>query len=149
VTDTPVGVRVASFAELDVHTAYQLWRLRVDVFVVEQACAYHELDGRDLEPATRHVWAERNGAVLGCLRVLEEPDGSRRIGRVCVALHARGEGWAGRLVQQAIELSAGHHCVLDAQAHLTGWYAQRGFAPTGPEFLDDGIPHVPMALVPG
>jgi ElaA protein len=36
-------------------------------------------------------------------------------------------------------------CVLDAQSYLSDWYAQWGFTVTGPEFLDDGIPHVPMA----
>jgi ElaA protein len=37
--------------------------------------------------------------------------------------------------------------VLDAQSHLEGWYARLGFVRTGPEYLDDGIPHVPMRLV--
>ena len=50
-------VRVASFEQLDARTAYQLWQLRESVFVVEQECPYAELDGRDLEPGTRHVWA--------------------------------------------------------------------------------------------
>ena len=146
-TDTPV--RVAAFSELDVHTAYRLWRLRVDVFVVEQNCVYPELDGRDAEPGTRHVWAEQDGEVVGCLRVLLEPDGTCRIGRVCVAPDARGRGWAGRLMRQALQLVEGRRCVLDAQVYLTDWYAQWGFTPTGPEFLDDGIPHVPMELVRG
>ena len=136
-------------SELDVHTAYRLWRLRVDVFVVEQNCVYPELDGRDAEPGTRHVWAEQDGEVVGCLRVLLEPDGTCRIGRVCVAPDARGRGWAGRLMRQALQLVEGRRCVLDAQVYLTEWYAQWGFTPTGPEFLDDGIPHVPMELVRG
>jgi ElaA protein len=147
VTDTPV--RVAAFSELDVHTAYRLWRLRVDVFVVEQNCVYPELDGRDAEPGTRHVWAEQDGEVVGCLRLLLEPDGTCRIGRVCVAPDARGRGWAARLMRQALQLVEGRRCVLDAQVYLTDWYAQWGFTPTGPEFLDDGIPHVPMELVRG
>jgi ElaA protein len=147
VTDT--SVRVAAFSELDVHTAYRLWRLRVDVFVVEQNCVYPELDGRDAEPGTRHVWAEQDGEVVGCLRVLLEPDGTCRIGRVCVAPDARGRGWAGRLMRKALQLVEGRRCVLDAQVYLTDWYARWGFTPTGPEFLDDGIPHVPMELVRG
>ena len=44
-----------SFDELDAPTLHDILRLRVDVFVVEQACAYPELDGRDVEPATRHI----------------------------------------------------------------------------------------------
>jgi ElaA protein len=34
--------------------------------------------------------------------------------------------------------------VLDAQSPLAGWYESFGFSVTGPEFLDDGIPHLPM-----
>ncbi len=139
-------MQVAAFADLDVRTSYLLWKLRTDVFVVEQRCAYAELDGRDLEPDTRHVWVERDDAPVAYLRVLAEPDRSRRIGRVCVATHARGAGLAHRLMERALREVAGRRCVLDAQAHLAGWYARFGFAVTGPEFLDDGIPHVPMTL---
>lgn len=46
----------AAFDELDTTTLYRLLALRVDVFVVEQDCAYPELDGRDLEPDAHHVW---------------------------------------------------------------------------------------------
>ncbi|MDQ4085036.1 MAG: GNAT family N-acetyltransferase [Actinomycetota bacterium] len=138
-------VRVAAFADLDARTAYRLWALRVDVFVVEQCCAYRELDGRDLEAETRHVWAEVDGAPVAYLRLLGEPDGSRRIGRVCVAASARGRGWAGVLMERALHEVGRRRCVLDAQSHLADWYARWGFSVTGPEFLDDGIPHVPMA----
>jgi ElaA protein len=137
-------VRVAAFADLDARTAYLLWALRVDVFVVEQECAYRELDERDLEPQTRHLWVERDGRPVGYLRMLEEPDGARRIGRVCVAASARGQGWAGVLMDRALQEVGERRCVLDAQAHLAGWYARWGFSVSGSEFLDDGIPHVPM-----
>jgi len=139
----PVEVQVAAFARLDAETAYRLWKLRVDVFVVEQECAYPELDGRDLEATTRHVWVERDGAPVAYLRVLDEPDGCR-IGRVCVAAHARGVGLADALMRRALDEVGARRCVLDAQAHLAGWYGRWGFSVTGPEFLDDGIPHVPM-----
>ena len=67
-------VRVAAFEELSTDLLYQILRLRVDVFVVEQRCPYPDLDGRDTDPTTRHVWAERDGAVLGYLRIVVEPD---------------------------------------------------------------------------
>ena len=69
-------VRVAAFEELSTDLLYQILRLRVDVFVVEQRCPYPDLDGRDTDPTTRHVWAERDGAVLGYLRIVVEPDGT-------------------------------------------------------------------------
>jgi ElaA protein len=137
-------LRAATFAELDTATLYALLRLRVDVFVVEQRCPYPELDGRDLEPATRHLWLERDHAPVGYLRMLAEPDGTVRIGRVVVARSARRAGLAGRLLAAALAEAGGRTCVLDAQSRLVGFYRGLGFTPTGPEFLDDGIPHVPM-----
>jgi predicted GNAT family N-acyltransferase len=56
-----VPVRSAAFDELAGPTAYRLWALRSEVFVVEQAAAYLDLDGRDLEPGTRHLWVEADG----------------------------------------------------------------------------------------
>jgi ElaA protein len=138
-------VHVAAVGDLHPRTAYLLWQLRTDVFVVEQECAYRELDGRDLEPTTLHVWAERDGEPVAYLRVLAEPDETRRIGRVCVAVHARGTGLAAALMRRALEEIGERGSVLDAQSHLSSWYARWGFTVTGPEFLDDGIPHVPMA----
>lgn len=135
---------VAGFAELDPHTLYDLLRLRVDVFVVEQACAYPELDGRDTEPGTRHLWLADGGAPTAYLRVLSEPDGVARIGRVVVTPAARGAGAAGRLMTAALTEIGPRETVLDAQAHLVAFYERHGFTATGPEFLEDGIPHVPM-----
>ncbi|MGC4805563.1 GNAT family N-acetyltransferase [Micromonospora sp. DT233] len=136
--------RLASFTELDAHTFHDLLRLRIDVFVVEQACAYPELDGRDVEPGTRHLWLTRDGVVLAYLRILAEPGGVARIGRVVVAPHARGEGHAGRLMAEALAAVGDRPCVLEAQSHLAGFYARHGFAVCGPEYVEDGIPHTPM-----
>jgi ElaA protein len=129
-------------------TAYRIWQLRVAVFVVEQKCPYQELDGRDLEPEARHVWVEDGETVVGCLRILREDDGDYRIGRLCVAEWARNSGLAARLMHAAIDEVASTPAVLDAQSHVSGWYARFGFSPAGPEFVEDGIPHIPMRRVP-
>ncbi|MFN2451695.1 MAG: GNAT family N-acetyltransferase [Candidatus Dormibacteria bacterium] len=144
--------RRAFFAELDAVTLYGLLRLRSEVFVVEQACTYADLDGRDVEPGTEHLWAERGGAVIGYLRVLDEPAaevdsglGPRRIGRVAVAAPARGGGLAGELMRRALDRCPAD-VVLDAQSRLVPWYERLGFVPTGAEYVEDGIGHVPMRL---
>ena len=128
-------------------TLYALLRLRVDVFVVEQHCPYPELDGRDLEPGTEHRWLEDAAGPLAYLRVLAEPDGVR-VGRVCTRGDARGAGHAARLVTEVVEQHGAAPIVLDAQAYLVGFYAGFGFVATGPEFLEDGIAHVPMRRPP-
>jgi ElaA protein len=168
-------------ADLDPGTLYALLRLRVEVFVVEQRCAYAELDGRDLEPRTRHYWlgaalgadarsagaslgadarsagaalgadARSAGAslgapepVLGCLRLLKEPDGGYRVGRLCVAREMRGRHLGRRLMDAVLAEVADGSCVLDAQVPQVEFYARYGFVPTGAAYDWDGIEHVPM-----
>ena len=140
-------LRIATTVELDAPMLYRLLRLRTDVFVVEQQCPYPELDGRDLEAATRHLWLAADavgGEPLSYLRLLTEPDGGARIGRVCTAASARGQGLSGRLVAAALDMIGGRTCVLDAQSHLVAFYKQYGFTESGAEYLEDGIPHTPM-----
>ncbi|MEU6023192.1 GNAT family N-acetyltransferase [Micromonospora sp. NPDC047134] len=141
-------LRIAGFADLDARTFHDLVRLRIDVFVVEQECAYPELDGRDLEPGTRHLWLARDGAVLAYLRILADPDGVARIGRVVVAPSARGAGHAGRLLAAALAEIGDRPCVLEAQSHLVDFYARHGFTVSGPDYVEDGIPHTPMRRDP-
>jgi ElaA protein len=135
-----------SFADLETATLYALLRLRVDVFVVEQNCPYPELDGRDTEPGTRHIWLTSGdpNKPLAYLRLLAEADGTMRIGRVVTAREARGAGLSRRLVAAALEVDPSAPTVLDAQSHLVDFYAKLGFHPVGAEFVEDGIPHVPM-----
>ncbi|CCG04256.1 GNAT family N-acetyltransferase [Blastococcus saxobsidens] len=140
-------LRRARFADLTPFEVYALCRLRVDVFVVEQQCPYPELDGRDAEPATEHLWLEDGGAVLATIRVLD--DGvSRAIGRVATAAGARGRGLAARLIEEAIAGYGDGPLTLGAQAHLEEWYARFGFRRSGPGYVEDGIPHVPMRREP-
>ncbi|MCC6751246.1 MAG: GNAT family N-acetyltransferase [Deltaproteobacteria bacterium] len=131
----------ASFDELDARTWHDLVQLRIDVFVVEQACIYRELDGRDVETTTRHLWLADERPVA-YLRVLDEGN-ARRISRVLTRSDRRGAGLAERLVRAALERTV-PPVILHAQSHLAAWYARLGFTVTGPEFLEDGIPHLPM-----
>jgi ElaA protein len=138
-----IEVRCVAFDDLPPRLAYDLWRLRQQVFVVEQECPYPDLDGRDLEEATRHVLLLEDGHLVGCLRVLD--DGERaRVGRVVVAARARGRGLAHRLMDRALQECGDREVHLDAQTGMTDFYRGHGFEVTGPEFDEDGILHVPM-----
>jgi len=139
-----VKISAVPFGALDPLTAYSLWKLRQDVFVVEQEAAYADLDGLDLTPETRHVVMEDDeGVVLGCARVVDE--GARwRIGRVALHRTVRGQGWADQVLLAALQVCPDRDVVLDAQAPLARWYAGHGFEVDGQEFLEDGIPHLPM-----
>lgn len=149
---TQPSYRFARLAEVPAETLYRLMWLRVTVFVVEQAAAYPELDGRDLEPDAELFWAEQEGEVVATLRLLhDEGTGHARIGRVATAEAARGRGVAAELMTRAVlragERWPGAAIVLDAQEHLAPWYARFGFAVDGERFHEDGIPHVPMRRI--
>jgi ElaA protein len=141
-------VHRAPWSALDPQTLHDLLRLRIDVFVVEQKCAYPELDGRDPGPGTEHLWISDELGPAAYLRVLAEPDGGRRVGRVCTRVDARGRGLAARLVDAVLAAWPRVRLTLDAQTYVAGFYAARGFAVSGPEFVEDGIPHVPMVREP-
>ena len=134
--------------DLDAATLYELLKLRVEVFVVEQACPYPELDGRDLQAQTRHFWLQDpSGEAISILRLIEEnPDGGKlfRISRVCTKSALRGQGHTNRLLQAALADVGEHVCALNAQTYLIEMYTRHGFVVDGDEFLEDGIPHVPM-----
>lgn len=143
-----MSIRVLAFDDLDTRTAYDVWRLRQQVFVVEQDCAYPDLDGRDLEPATRHLLLDDGAGLVGYLRVLDDGE-ALRIGRVVLAPRSRGCGLADALMQAALAQCGDRTVVLDAQSPLQDWYASFGFVLSGPEFLEDAIAHVPMRRPPG
>jgi ElaA protein len=140
---TDLGIHVARFAELRPAVLYGIVKLRQEVFVIEQACAYRDMDGRDAEPDARHLWIEQDARVVSALRLLHDVDGAHRIGRVVTEASHRGRGLAGRLVERAVAI-AGPPLVLSAQAQLEPWYARHGFSVCGETWLEDGITHVPM-----
>jgi len=142
----PAEVHSARFGELSATTLHGILAVRQDVFVVEQHCAYRDIDGRDPEPATLHLWIEdADGTVVSTLRVLDEGDGTRRIGRVATAAGVRNRGYARALMGRALELSQ-PPILLSAQAYLVEWYANFGFEECGERWVEDGIEHAPMRL---
>ena len=147
--------RDVNAAELDAATVYDVLALRSAVFVVEQDCAYQDVDGRDLLPGTRHVLGEDSEGLAAYARILA-PDLEHhvpRIGRVIVAPRARGRQLGRELVQHALDACAerwpGDPVELGAQAHLSGFYGGFGFVAQGAPYDEDGIPHVWMRREPG
>ena len=141
-------VHRSAWTDLDPLTLHDLVALRLTVFVLEQACLYPELDGRDVEPVTEHDWTADERGPSAYLRVLTEPDGAARVGRVCTRADARGAGLAAALLTDVLDRNPGRVIVLEAQEHLAAWYGRFGFTATGPGYLDDGIPHLPMRRAP-
>ena len=130
------------FDQLTTGQFHDLARLRSEVFVVEQDCVYLDLDGRDID--AEHHWIESGGSIVAAARTLTEPDGAVRIGRVVTSFDARSAGLASSLMAALVERYGSADLVLEAQSHLAEWYGRFGFEVVGDEYLEDGIPHVPM-----
>ncbi len=132
--------------DLTTSELYALLRLRVDVFVVEQQCPYPELDGRDLLPTTRHLWLDDEQGPRVALRILSDPEGLR-IGRVATRADQRGRQLGRQVMECAHRHTGSTTTVLDGQSHLRSFYEGLGYEISGPEFVEDGIPHLPMRRV--
>ena len=75
------------FHELTVDELYEILKARSAIFVVEQNCAYQDIDGRDAE--SLHMFYEEDGKVLGYLRAFEPSPRTAQIGRVLTVHHNR------------------------------------------------------------
>jgi ElaA protein len=137
-------VRAARLAQIDPLTLFALLRLRVDVFVVEQACPYPELDAVDAEPGTEHLWVEVDGTPVATLRTYVDGDGEQHLGRVATSAAHRGQGYAAALVQEALRRAGPRPVQIGAQTYLERWYERFGFRRSGADYVEDGIPHLPM-----
>lgn len=139
------------FDELDASTLYALLAARVAVFVVEQRCAYQELDGRD--PTALHLFAvDPQRRIAACARIL--PPGIRfaepSIGRVLTNEAYRGRGLGRELMERAICACRARWpqtpIRISAQHQLEGFYRSLGFTTISDVYDEDGIPHIDMRL---
>lgn len=137
---------IKRFDELTPDELYDIIKLRIDVFVVEQECAYMELDGLDKKAV--HVWLSDDDGIKAYLRVMDRGVEHEfvSIGRVVTA--ARGEGLGRRIMDLGIrvaeELFGADNIYLEAQTYAQGFYAKHGFSQVSDVFMLDGIPHVKM-----
>lgn len=134
--------------DMSVTTFHEIVALREAVFVVEQACAYQEIDAHDA--AARHLSLHVDDALAGYLRIL--PGGPPAIGRVLIAPRFRGRGLGYDLMKEGLRETwrlYGHVAIrVSAQAHLRDFYEQLGFTATSDIYLEDGIPHCAMQRTP-
>ncbi len=137
------------FDQLSIEQLYEILTLRQDVFILEQNCAYTELDGLDL-----HSWhlsgRDAKGELLAYLRLTKPGHKYREpaIGRVVTARSVRGTGIGRELmimgISKAEELYPGEGIRLSAQVYAQGFYESFGFIEIGEPYDDEGIMHVEM-----
>jgi predicted GNAT family N-acyltransferase len=129
----------------DEHELAAALALREEVFVGEQGVTVAaDRDGLDLE-ALQLVAVEDE--ILGTCRMLIEPGGTARFGRLCVRASARGRGVAAALLETAEREARGAGAVrigMHAQTDALPLYEHAGYTPYGDRFDEEGIEHVGM-----
>ena len=140
-----------SFEQFTVDLLYEVLKLRQDVFIIEQACIYPELDDND-QPSL-HLLGKRDsdGAVVAYLRLLPEGisyEGYCSIGRVLMAQDARGLGLGRKMmaltIEKATQAFPGIPIKLSGQEYLKAFYESLGFRVVAGPYDEDGIPHLAM-----
>jgi ElaA protein len=143
-------------AELEPQALYALLAARAAVFVVEQECAFLDLDG--LDACAWHLlgWAVADDAptLAAYLRLIDpgrkytEPS----IGRVLTTAAFRGSGLGRAAMAEGLARAAGLYpgCAIriGAQQRLERFYAEFGFRTVSPPYIEDGIAHVEMLITP-
>lgn len=136
------------FSALQLMQLYDVLRLRSAVFVVEQACVFHDIDGQD--PQAMHLLGYDAGSLVAYARCFgpEMKFAPVVLQRVLVHPAWRGTGQGHGLVRQALHHVQGQWgsqpVRISAQTHLQKFYQQHGFEPMGPPYLEDGIAHIGM-----
>lgn len=139
---------VKHFSELSAEELFEIYRLRVSVFIVEQRCPYQDVD--DADRTAYHLWLRDENGIAAYARLL--PPGvtfpTAAIGRVIAVRRRCGLGT--RIVDAAInaarEKLSADVITIEAQVYARSLYEKAGFVQTSEEFLEDGIPHVQMQL---
>lgn len=153
----PLVWKRVAFCDLTPHQLYELLQLRTEVFVMEQKCAFQDMDGND--HLAVHLLGTASGAgqgerLMAYARLF--PAGIKfaeaSIGRVVTRDAVRGTGLGHVLIGEAIASVAAlwgmQPIRIGAQTHLTPYYRQHGFVEVGPTYLEDGIDHQDMLRTP-
>ena len=140
--------RTLPFSALSGEALYALLRLRQQVFVVEQHCAYLDLDNVDQNAL--HMLGMRDGELLAYQRCLAPglSYAESSLGRIVVHPLLRGQQLGRELVQRGIDHNLAQWpdsgIRINAQAHLQRFYTSMGFCGEGNEYLEDNILHRQM-----
>lgn len=139
---------VKHFGELSLEELYEILQIRVAVFVMEQNCAYQEIDGKD--QYSYHVFLKDNTGIKAYLRVIDKGISFDEvsIGRVLTLKRKCGLGY--RILLEGIKVAKermnANRIKIEAQSYAKGFYEKAGFKQVSEEFLEDGIPHIQMVL---
>lgn len=140
---------IKPYNELSKDQFFDILKLRIEIFVVEQSCYYQELDDEDKEAF--HVSIYNNGIIVAVGRII--PDLNNRevkIGRIAVKMNQRKKGFASSMMEDMLNFISKKYVdfsvLLSAQTYLIKFYQSYGFNEIGDTYLEDGIEHINMVL---
>jgi ElaA protein len=144
--------KLSAFDALSLRELHDVLQLRSEVFVLEQLCVFHDIDGTDTR--AMHLMGHRDGQLLAYARCFPAAVkfAEASIGRVVTRQHARGCGLGHTLIDRALSsvcTSWGVQAIrIGAQAHLEKFYCGHGFIDAGKPYVEDGIDHLEMVWRP-
>lgn len=145
--------KTLTFTQLNTDELYTLLQLRSEVFVVEQECAYQDIDDLDRHPEALHNLFYKAQSLVAYVRILPPGavyDDYSCLGRIVIAKPARGSGMGYEIVKQSIRVALAHWpnqtIKISAQAYLLDFYKTLGFKQVSDVYLEDGIEHISMVL---
>lgn len=147
-----INWQIASLNQLSTTQLYQLLKLRVDVFVVEQQCPYSDLDNKDIKEGVMHLIGYLDDEVVACARLMAPGINydNVSIGRVATKESHRGNGLGHELVIECLNqcqlLWPDATIDIGAQQYLCDFYRKHGFVAISDMYLEDDIPHIDMRL---
>ena len=137
------------YDELKLNELYDVLELRAKIFVVEQGCAYQDLDGNDFKAI--HLLGYQKNKLIAYSRIFRPGVLEKKyagIGRVVTHKQNRGKGIGYTLVKKSIAFCKDHFgeqtIKISAQVYLMKFYIKCGFVEKGKIYLEDGIPHCAM-----
>ena len=137
---------VKRFEELTNNELYDILKLRVNTFVVEQHCPYPELDDKDQDAL--HVFLRDEEGIQAYLRVMDKGVSSEQVSIGRVVAVTRRKGYGSRVLEEGMSVAAEYFqadkIYLEAQTYARGLYEKHGFRQISDVFLEDGIPHSKM-----
>ena len=138
-----MNTHIKTFEQLTTKELFNIYKLRVDTFVVEQQCPYHEID--DIDLIAHHIYLQQNTEMLAYCRLYKQNDACH-IGRVIAATKRKGYGT--QIMKTVIKFASNILHVqsinIEAQTYAQQFYEKLGFITTSEPFDEDGIQHIKM-----
>ena len=140
---------IKRYNDLSKDQFFDILKLRIEIFVVEQCCYYQELDNEDKKAF--HVSIYNDGIIVAVGRIIPNIHNKEvKIGRIAVKMEHRKKGLANKIMKDIMNFISKKYknfsVLLSAQTYLIEFYQLFGFKEIGNTYLEDGIEHINMVL---